>query len=197
MRDKGSDADLALPRAGLAVAVVAAVIALITAGWPLASAAFPDRQPLAAGTVLVIGPDPARSAQVTVGQGWALLKAESDQEQVDFLRRGAVELAVSYVSLLSRGQAGYLWAGLRRVIQEEHPGSWLGPAQPITLARTGGEEEAGSLTEAGLAGRAEVLADPAQDFAIELTVLAPRGADAGGLRAAARVASSLRIVAAP
>lgn len=193
MRDTSWDADLALPRAGLAVAAVAAVITLVTAGWPAASLAFADRQRLPAGTVLVIGPDPARSAHLTVGRGWALLKAESDQAQLESLRMGAVEMTVTYVSLLGRGQAGNLWPGLRRIIRAGHPGSRLGPPRPISTAEGAEEEDDGSLTGAGLAGQAEVLADPRRDFAIEVTLLAPQGADAAGMRAAARMVKTLRL----
>ena len=193
MRDTSWEADLALPRAGLAVAAVAAIITLVTAGWPVASAAFADRQRLRAGTVLVIGPDPARSAHLTVGRGWALMKAESDQEQLDSLRIGAVEVTVAYVSLLGRGQAGNLWPGLRSIIRAGHPGSRLGPPRPISTAGGAEEEDDGSLTGAGLAGRAEVLADPRRNYAVEITFLAPRGADAASVRAAARAVRSLRL----
>jgi hypothetical protein len=194
VRHKGSAADAALPRAGLAVAAVAAVIVLVTAGFPLASAALPDQQPLAAGTVLVIGPGQAHSARLTVGRGWALLKAESNQDQLDSLRLGAVQLTVAYIALLDRGQAGDLWAGLNRIIRSGHPGSRLGAAR--LMADVPGEvEDTGSLTGGGLTGQAEVLADPPLDFAIEITALAPQGADAAGLRAAALVARSLRIAA--
>ncbi|HEY2286194.1 MAG TPA: hypothetical protein VGH88_10680 [Streptosporangiaceae bacterium] len=192
MRNGRSDAGLARPGAGRAVIAVAAVIALVTVGWPLAGAAFSDREPLTAGSALAIGPDRAHSGRLTVGPGWTLLKAESDQRRSDILRRGPVELTVTFISLLSGGQAADLWAGLTRVLQAGQPGARLGSpeAMPASPAEFGDE---GSLTEAGMAGEAEVLADPAAGFAIELTVVGPRGADAAGMRAAARVVRSLRI----
>jgi hypothetical protein len=174
------------------VAAVAAVIALATVGWPLAGAAFSDGQPLPAGSAVVVGPDREHSAQFRVGRGWALLKAESDQQRSDSLRLGPVELTVTFVSLLSRRQAADLWAGLRRVIQAGHPGARLGSPAAMSSPPAMPADD-GPLTEEGLAGQAEVLADPPAGFAIEVTVLGPRGADAAGMQAAARVVRSVRI----
>jgi hypothetical protein len=192
VRNGRSDAGLARPGTGRAVIAVAAVIALVTVGWPLASAALSDRQSLAAGSAVAIGPDRAHSARLTVGPGWSLLKAESDQRRSDILRLGPVELTVTFISLLSGGQAAELWAGLSRVLQAGHPGARLGSPKVMHSPGAGLGDD-GSLTEAGMAGQAEVLADQRAGFAIELTVLGPRGADAAGMQAAARVIRSLRL----
>lgn len=192
MRDAGSDDGLAPPWGVRAVAVVAALIVLVTAGWPAVSTAFSDRQPLLAGSVLAIGPDPAHSARLTAGQGWSLLKSRSDPKQGYSLRRGGVSLTVAYVALLGRGQAGDLWAGFRRIIQDGHPGYRLGRPRLITVSRSEAED-IGSLAEGALAGLGAIFPDPPADFAIEVTVLAPRDADQADRTAAARVVRSLRL----
>jgi hypothetical protein len=191
VRDSGTHADLT-PLGGVrGVAVLVAVVVLVTAVWPLASAALPDGQPLAAGRVLVIGPDRGHSARFTVGRGWSMLASQSDPTQGYSLRQGDMTVTVGYVSLLGRGQAGQLWAGLRRIVQSDHSGSRLGPMRVIRVSQTV-TEDTGYLAEGAMAGEAAVLPDLLEVYAIEVTILAPAGADTARLRAAERVIRSLR-----
>jgi hypothetical protein len=173
------------------VAVLVAVVVLVTAVWPLASAALPDSQRLTAGRVLIIGPDRAHSARFTLGPGWSLLAAESDPSRGYSLSLGNLAVTVGYVSLLGPGQPDQLWAGLRRIVQADHAGSRLGPMRVVHVSPAE-IEETGSLAEGAMAGQAAVFPGPLGDFAIEVTVLAPSGAGSARLRAAARVLRSIR-----
>ena len=82
--------------------IVVAVMALLTAGWPLLNIAVANRHPLAAGARLTVGTSPSNSAVVTVGAGWSLLSEQSNPMQGYLLQRGRVELSITHVVLVGR-----------------------------------------------------------------------------------------------
>ena len=83
-------------------------MALLTAGWPLVNAVVADRQPLAAGTRLVIGNGTRSSAVVTVGRGWSVLPEQSNPIQGYLLRHGAVELSILHVDLVNSSAGAHV-----------------------------------------------------------------------------------------
>jgi hypothetical protein len=151
-------------RVVLAVVVVMVVLA---AGWPLASLAFSDVQPLPAGRTLVIGPSAQYSARFTVGGGWQVRKSLTDPKQLYWLRRGSVSASVVWVPLLSRSQAGRLWAGVLSLAQVNSPGARLIGPRPGRAGRAG-PVTTGVLTRAGRSEWVTIYLSPARKFAVEI-----------------------------
>jgi hypothetical protein len=171
------------------LAVVVAIMALLTAGWPLLNSAVANRQPLTAGSRLTIGTGPASSGVVTVGRGWYLQPAESNPRQEYVLRKDGLELTISHVSLVNRGQIQLMWQGLRRILSVTDPGSQL--SKPSTI-RTGHRLRAmtGVVSGQRLIGAATIFPGPSGEFAIQMVVLAPRNASRALRAAAVRVMTS-------
>jgi hypothetical protein len=195
----GSGGAAATPR-GLArlrwLVIVVAVMAVLTAGWPLVNLAVSDNRRVGANTRLTVGPSRRDSAQVTVGPGWLMQSAQSNPHMAYSLRRGPVTVSIVYVYLLSRGQAGDLFSGMREVIRISHPGAAISAPRPITSAH-GLKGKAGLVTSSSMAGTAAVFAYPAREFAIEMMVIAPRRTSPANLVAAQRILRSLIFSAAP
>lgn len=166
----------ASPRARLRwLLIVVAVMVLLTAGWPLLNAVVPDKQQLAAGTSLRVGPSGPNSASVRIGPGWTLQPAESDPRQGYLLRRGGVTVSIGYVSLAGVGHAAGIWSGLRRVLRVTNPGLRLGKPSAVTNGN-GRLGLSATATGAHAAGNVTDFAGPSGTYAIQIVVLAPRDA---------------------
>lgn len=173
------------------LAVVVAVMALLTAGWPLVNAMVADRQPLAGGSKLIIGSGTRNSAVVTVGRGWSVLPEESNPVQGYLLRRGPVELSILHVDLVNSSQVARLWSGVRRILLVSSPSARLGAPVFFRTAR-GLPGLSGAITTARKVGTATIVPGPSRQFAIVMLVLAPRGTHLVMRVAGARVVGSLR-----
>jgi hypothetical protein len=173
---------------------VLVVMALLTVGWPLINLAVANRRTLAAGTTLQLGPGQADLAQFTVGPGWSMVPSQTDPRLDYSLRRGGVDMTVSYVAVIDGAQPAELWAGLRQVIRVSDPGVRLGPPSPYTTAqgRKGAEGTLASREETGIAS---AVLDPSGAFAVEMILLGPRHVGRRNLAAAHRIMHSLQIPA--
>ena len=173
---------------------ILAVIVVLAVGWPLASGAVSGNQPLAAGTVLRIGPDAAHQARFTVGPGWVLSQSDSNPKTNYLLQNGAVRMSVVYVWVVTRSEARDLWPGLRRLLRAGNSAARLGGPGPLVSSR-GVAGQTGVVRQGSQAGQAVIYLSPGKTYAIELIALGPPGAAAG--RAAARqVIGSLQFPAA-
>jgi hypothetical protein len=176
--------------------LVVAVIAALTAGWPLINLAVSDRQPVPAGRTMSVGPNTAHSASFTVGPGWSIQSSATNPRLGYVLRHGAEEMSLMYVALAGPAQLPALWSGLRKILRLGDSAARLGKPAPITSAR-GREGLTGLLTEDGRRGRATIYQAPVGNFAIEMVSLGPRGAPPAGLAAALRVTLSIMFPAEP
>jgi hypothetical protein len=172
------------------LAGIIAIMALLTAGWPLADSAVADRQPLHAGTKITIGSGATGLATVTVGAGWYVEPAQSDPTQEYALRRGAVVLDIRHVALVDQHQGARLWGGMRRILAVLYPGARLGAPVAVTAAHQL-PAITGLIVGKPLIGTATVIVGPSREFAIGLVVLAPRGTSPVLREAAHRVVNSL------
>jgi hypothetical protein len=175
--------------------LVVAVVAALTAGWPLINLAVSARQPVPAGRTMSVGPNTAQSARFTVGRGWSVQTSATDPRQEYFLRHGAEQMSLMYVTLASPAEAVHLWAGLRKIVRLGNSSARLGKPTLITSAR-GRKGLTGLLTEDGRRGRATIYPAPRGNFAIEMISVGPQGASPAGLAAALRVALSVMFPAA-
>jgi hypothetical protein len=172
------------------LAIVVAIMALLTAGWPLLNSAVANRQPLSAGSRLTVGTAPASSGVVTVGSGWYMLPAESNPAQEYVLSKDSLLLVIRHVSLVGRGQVPRMWQGLRQVLALSNPGAGLG--KPVTFSTVHGlRATTGLVTGRRLIGTATVFTGPSREFAIVMVMLAPRGASRAVRAAALRIIISL------
>jgi hypothetical protein len=171
------------------LAIVVAIMALLTAGWPLLNSAVANRQPLAAGSRLTIGTEPASAANVTLGPGWSVLPAQSNPVQSYVLQQGSLQLYLTHVSLVDRNQVPRLWQGMRRILSVSHPGSRLSNQAFITTAH--GLRAITSVVVGTLTGTATIFPGPSREFAIEIITLAPRRTSPALRAEAARIIASL------
>ncbi len=172
------------------LAVIIAVMAVLTAGWPLLSRVVSDHQRLAAHTRLSLGPSHKNSATVTVGPGWTMQSGETNPRLIYHLDRGRVHLSIAYATLINNRQVGGLWAGLREVVRINHPGATL--SNPVQIRTTHGYAgEVGVVRARDLVGTASVFAGPSRRFAIEMVVEAPNRSARLNLLAAQRIMRSL------
>src|SRR5215469_15692950 len=86
------------------LAIIIAVMAVLTAGWPLVSRVVSDHRHLAAGTRLKLGTSQQSSATVTVGPGWTMLTGESNPRQIYLIDRGLVHMTIAYAALVNNRQ---------------------------------------------------------------------------------------------
>jgi hypothetical protein len=170
--------------------IVVAVMALLTAGWPLLNSAVANRQPLAAGSRLTVGTGPT-SAVVSFGAGWDLLPEQSNPLQGYVLDYGVLQLFIRHVSLVGRDQVPGMWQGLRRTLSVGDPSVRLSRPAFVTLAR-GLRVMTGVVTTSRFVGTATIYPGPSRDFGIEMIVFAPRRASPALRAAAFRVITSLR-----
>ncbi len=173
---------------------ILAVIAALTAGWPIASAAISGNRPLRAGELLSIGPDSAHRAELAVGPGWALQQSQSNPKTNYVLRNGGIRLSVVFVWLASRDQSAGLWTGLRQLLQAANESARLGQPVPV-ISSHGAAGQTARLRQDGQTGLATIYPAPPKTFAIEIISLGPPGA-LGPQAAARQVALSLRFPAA-
>jgi hypothetical protein len=151
---------------------VVALMAVLTAGWPLVSAAVHNPRPVAARTGLTVGSSRPNLARFTVGPGWSMLRAGSNARQDYLLRRGPVRLSIRYVALVSSGQVAQLWAGLHTVLRLSNPGVALSQPRPVVTAQ-GHRGLTGVVTGRGVTGTVTILPAPSRRFAIQVLVLGP------------------------
>jgi hypothetical protein len=174
--------------------IVVAIMALLTAGWPLLNTAVSNRQPLAAGSRLTVGTGTASSAVVTVGAGWYMLPAQTNPAQAYMLSKGALQLAIMHVSLVGPGQEAQTWAGMRRILAVTYPGARISRAASIDT-RHGVRALKGAMISRRLVGTVTIFPGPSGLFAIGTVVLAPRTTNSALRAAAARVVYSLMFAA--
>lgn len=172
------------------LAIVVAIMALLTAGWPLLNSIVSNRQPLAAGSKVTVGPVSTSSGTVTVGPGWYVQPAESNPTQQYVLRNGAVVFDIRRVALVGRGQLAGMWAGMREILSVSNPGLRLGRPVNITTARKLGAVS-GRIFGQRMVGTATVVPGPSREFAIAMVVLAPQRTSRALLAAAHRIMVSL------
>jgi hypothetical protein len=169
--------------------IVVAVMAVLTAGWPLLDMAVTDQHPLAAGSRLTLGTSPS-SGVVTVGPGWSLLSEQSNPTQGYLLQRGNLLLSVTHVGLLSREQLPQMLRGLLRILSVSNPGVRL--RKPVFISTRDGLRAITSVvTGRRQLGTATIVRAPSGNFGIEMLALAPRGTSRALHAAAARVMVSL------
>jgi hypothetical protein len=170
--------------------IIIAVMALLTAGWPLLNRAVANHQRLAAGSKLVVGPGKKNSAVVTVGPGWLLQPGETNPRLVYLLQRGPATLTIAYASLVNNRQVDDLWAGMRQVVALRHPGATLSPPLPIRTVH-GYEGDFGLVQAPRMVGTAAVFAGPSRRYAVEMLMVIPRGTPRLSLLAAQRIMRSV------
>jgi hypothetical protein len=170
--------------------IVVAVMAILTAGWPLINLAVSNNSRIAANTSLVIGPSSESSARVTVGPGWSMLSEQSNPHMGYVLRRGGVEVSITYVRLIRHVHAADLFTGMRQLVRMLHPGAELSRPKDVTTAH-GYEADLGTVRGSGLVGTASVFTDPGRNFAIEMFVIAPLHTVRVNLIAAQRIVRSV------
>ncbi|HTA01964.1 MAG TPA: hypothetical protein VK802_16390 [Streptosporangiaceae bacterium] len=173
--------------------IVVAVMALLTAGWPLLDKAVADQHPLAAGSRLTVGASPS-SGVVTVGPGWSLLSAQSNPTQGYLLQRGNLNLSIMHVGLVDREQLPQMWRDLLRLLSVSNPGIRLSKPAFITTAH-GLHAVTGGVTGSRQIGTATIVRAPSGNFGIEMVALAPRRTSPAMHAAAARVIFSLMFLA--
>jgi hypothetical protein len=173
---------------------VVIVMAALTVGWPVVNLAVPNRQALAAGTMLRLGPGKADLARFTVGSGWSMVPSQTDPRLDYSLRHGAVDMTVSYVAVIDGVPPAQLWAGLQKVIQISNPGVHLGPSSTYKTAQ-GRIGDEGILSSRGETGIASVIRDSSGTFAVEMILIGPRHGSRANFAAAHRIMHSLQIPA--
>jgi hypothetical protein len=172
------------------LAIIIAVMAVLTAGWPLLNRAVSDHRRLAPNTRLAIGPSHKNGAIVTLGPGWTMRAGETNPRLVYTLQRGPLILSITYATLINNRQIDDLWAGLREVVQVGHPGATLSvPVSVRTIHGSAGD--IGLVKAPDLVGTASVFAGPSRRYAIEMIVAEPKGAARLNLVAAQRIMRSL------
>jgi len=181
------------PRPLRALIVVVVVMVALTAGWPLASLAVSDNQPVTAGQTLGIGSGD-RSATFTPGPDWVAHNAHTNLLQYWSLSDGPVDVSVIYVLLLNRNQVGRLWPGLNKILRLNDGSAQLGTPAAVTSA-SGVRGQEGTVTASDWAGQAAVFPSPDNHFAIELVSVAPPADRAAAVADAALVTRSLRFSA--
>ncbi|HTA09299.1 MAG TPA: hypothetical protein VK836_12340 [Streptosporangiaceae bacterium] len=169
--------------------IVVAVMAVLTAGWPLIDMAVTNQHPLAAGSRLTVGTSPS-SGVVTVGPGWSLLSEQSSPMQGYLLQRGKLQLSIAHVGLLNREQLPQMWRGLMRIVSVSNPGIRFSKPAFVTT-RHGLRAITSVVTGRGQIGTATIVRGPSGNFGIEMLALAPRGTSPALHAAAARVMVSL------
>jgi len=169
--------------------IVVAVMAVLTAGWPLIDMAVTNQHPLAAGSRLTVGTSPS-SGVVTVGPGWSLLSEQSSPMQGYLLQRGKLQLSIAHVGLLDREQLPQMWRGLMRIVSVSNPGIRFSKPAFVTT-RHGLRAITSVVTGRGQIGTATIVRGPSGNFGIEMLALAPRGTSPALHAAAARVMVSL------
>jgi hypothetical protein len=172
------------------LAVVVAIMALLTAGWPLLNSAVANRQRLASGARVTVGLGPASSGTVTVGPGWYVRPMQSNPTQEFVLSRGAVVVDIRHVSLLDRRQMVNIWSGMRQILSVTDPGFRL--SQPVRVTTIHGMlAYVGRVSGQSMAGTATIEPGPSRKFAIAMVVLAPKGTNRTVLAAAHQIVVSL------
>jgi hypothetical protein len=172
------------------LAVVVAIMALLTAGWPLLNSIVSDRQPLAAGSKVTVGAGSTSSGTVTVGQGWYVEPAESNPTQQYELRNGAVVFDIRHVALIGHSQLGGMWVGIREILSVLNPGLRVGKPVDITTAHKFAAVT-GRIFSPRLVGMATLVPGPSKEFGIAMVVLAPPRTSRALLADARRIMASL------
>lgn len=166
------------------LAIVVAIMALLTAGWPLLNSAVADRQPLPAGAKVTVGSGRASSGTVTVGPGWYVKPEQSNPALEYVLSNGGIVIDIRDVAFVNSRQLPLMWRGMRQILSVTHPGYGLSQLIRTTTIH-GMQAFTGAVSGPLLAGTVIIVPGPSREFAIAMVVLAPHRASAV-LRAAAR-----------
>jgi hypothetical protein len=172
------------------LAIVVATMALLTAGWPLLNSIASDRQPLAAGSTVTVGPGSTSAGTVTVGRGWSFQPAQSNPTQQYVLRNRAVVLEIRHVALIGHSQSAGMWTGMREILSITNPGLRLGPPVKITIAHKFAAVT-GRILGLRLIGTATIVPGPSREFGIAMVEFAPRRTSRTLLASAHRIMVSL------
>jgi len=184
------------PRARLRVLLlVVAVMAVLTAGWPLLNAAVADRQKLAAGSLIRVGPGGRDSATIRIGPNWTLRPAETNPRQSYALQRGADLVSISYVTVLPGHRTAQIWPGMRRILLLSYPRGSLSRPVAVTSGQ-GLKGLTGTVTAPGRTGVVTMFVGPSGTFAIRMMALVPRQDAAAAVAARELFVRSLRFPAA-
>lgn len=151
---------------------VAAVLVLLTGGWPLIDSWISGDERVRAGTVFRVGPDDDHRAWFRVGAGWILDQAATAPSRLFVLRHGDVDLSVAYISLPRTENADALWTGLRDTLRVGDRHARLGVPVPL-VAHAGARGMVGTVARDGDTGQAVIYPGPEDAFAIRMIALAP------------------------
>jgi hypothetical protein len=172
------------------LAAVVAIMAMLTAGWPLLDSTVANRQPLAAGAKVTVGSGPRTSGTVTVGPGWYVQSAQSNPLHQYVLSQDGVVLVIRPVSLVGSRQVTFVWLGMRQILSVTNPGTEL--SEPvITRTDHGMRALTGRISGLGLIGMVTIVLSPSKAFAIGMVILATRGTSRELLESAHRTVLSL------
>jgi len=175
--------------------VVIAVMAVLTAGWPLVNLEVSNQHPIAAHTKLTVGTSTRNAASVVMGPGWTLQSSQSNPQLGYLLRRGPVELSISYVPAFGHSPMVHLLAGLRAIFLLSNPGASF--SAPVVVTSEQGLKGLKCVVNVdGIVGVATVVPEPSGNFAIMLILLAHRNAVADMMATAQQVMRTLRFPAA-
>jgi len=172
------------------LAIIIAVMAVLTAGWPLVSHVVSDHRHLVSGTMLKLGTSQHSSATVTVGPGWTMQTGESNPRLIYVINRGPVHMSIAYAALVNNQQIDDLWQGLQQVVRIRHPGASLSPPLPVRT-RSGAVGDIGVVRGPDMVGSASVFAGPSRKFAVEMVVEGPRYIAPLNILAAQRIMRSV------
>jgi hypothetical protein len=166
------------------LAIVVAIMALLTAGWPLLNSAVANRQPLPAGAKVTVGSGRASSGTVTVGPGWYVQPEQSNSALESVLSNGGIVIDIRHVAFVNSRQLRFMWRGMRQILSVTHPGYGLSQLVRTTTVH-GMQAFTCAVSGPRLAGMVTIVPGPSREFAIAMVVLAPHRASPA-LRAAAR-----------
>ncbi|MFC3997999.1 hypothetical protein ACFOVU_18850 [Nocardiopsis sediminis] len=172
------------------LAVIVGVVLLLAVGWPIVNAAIADEKPVADGSTMSVAEGGGHEARLTFGPGWTLRPGQSTEGRTYHFTRGGVEMTVLSAVLDQPRDIDELWAGLRRIVQVDHPGAELGEPR-VTMSRNDAGGWTGPLVDGDRTGRAVVYPSPGTAFAVEMTILAAPDASDDDQRAAGELASSI------
>jgi hypothetical protein len=174
--------------------IVVTIMVVLTAGWPLLDSLVADRQNVAAGTPLRIGPSGPDSASLRVGPDWTIRPAQTDPRQDYVLARGAVTVSISYLSLIHPYRVAGIWTGLRQILRISHPGVRLGLPMTVT-SNQGLRGRTAKLTSMRTAGAVTVFVGPSGNYAIQVVVIGPQSASPVAAQATRQFIGTLRFPA--
>jgi hypothetical protein len=159
------------------VAAVLAVMAFLTWGWQLIGRSLSDDAPIARGTRITVGPETAESATTVVaGDGWSVIKSDTDPDLRYELADGDLTMALTFVELIDPVDVTRLWSGARQLASISD--SEVGDPRPITTT-AGVAGQTGTLRDGDRFGTLTYFVAPSMKYAVRITVLGPEDVPAG------------------